>query len=149
MRTVLINRARKVFWDVCRKLVPSSLSTRTFKMPAAAGVVYENLCFPFFLRISLSFSLTILTRLTTVLPIYVRMSPFLNRRPKTQRGKRALGERAPKVVENTKTALFLRGGRTSELVTQAMKDLVSTRRNRSLKRTEGFPSVFRIYSVAL
>lgn len=44
-------------------------------------------------------------------------------RPKTQRGKRALEQRAPKNVENTKTALFLRGGKTSELVTQAMKDI--------------------------
>ena len=53
------------------------------------------------------------------------LSFFRNRRPKTQRGKRALEQRAPKNVENTKTALFLRGGKTSELVTQAMKDLVS------------------------
>ena len=53
------------------------------------------------------------------------LSFFLNRQPKTQRGKRALEQRAPKNVENTKTALFLRGGKTSELVTQAMKDIVS------------------------
>jgi len=58
--------------------------------------------------------------------------PFLIRRPKTQRGKRALVQRAPKNVENTKNALFIRGGRTSELVTQAMKDLVSVHVNRSL-----------------
>lgn len=50
---------------------------------------------------------------------------MFNRRPKTQRGRRAVEQRAPKIVENTKTALFLRGGRTSEIVTQAMKDLVS------------------------
>ena len=56
---------------------------------------------------------------------YVNLS-LLNRRPKTQRGKRTLEQRAPKNVENTKTALFIRGGRTSELVTQVMKDLVST-----------------------
>lgn len=34
-------------------------------------------------------------------------------------------DRSPKVIENTKRALFIRGGRTSELVTQALKDLVS------------------------
>lgn len=44
-------------------------------------------------------------------------------RPKTQRGRRAVEQRAPKIIENTKTALFLRGGKTSEIVTQAMKDL--------------------------
>ncbi|XP_020605600.1 ribosome production factor 2 homolog [Orbicella faveolata] len=44
-------------------------------------------------------------------------------RPKTHRGKRVIEQRAPKDLENTKTALFMRGGRTSETVTQAMKDL--------------------------
>ncbi|KAJ7363663.1 rRNA-binding ribosome biosynthesis protein rpf2 [Desmophyllum pertusum] len=44
-------------------------------------------------------------------------------RPKTHRGKRAVEQRASKDVENTKTAMFIRGGRTSEMVTQAMKDL--------------------------
>lgn len=51
---------------------------------------------------------------------------FLSRsKAKTQRGKRAIESRAGKVVENTKTAMFIRGGKTSEVVTQAMKDLVS------------------------
>ena len=50
---------------------------------------------------------------------------FIIRRPKTHRGKRAVEQRAPKDVENTKTAVFIRGGRTSETVTQALKDLVS------------------------
>ena len=53
---------------------------------------------------------------------------FPIRRPKTHRGKRAIEQRAPKDLENTKTALFIRGGRTSETVTQAMKDLVSYRK---------------------
>ncbi|XP_068697971.1 ribosome production factor 2 homolog [Montipora foliosa] len=44
-------------------------------------------------------------------------------RPKTQRGKRAVEHREPKNVENAKTALFLRGGKTSEVVTNALKDL--------------------------
>lgn len=50
---------------------------------------------------------------------------LLHRRPKTKRGKRAVDQRAPKDVENNKTTLFLRGGKTSELVTNTMKDLVS------------------------
>lgn len=50
---------------------------------------------------------------------------LLHRRPKTKRGKRAVERRAPKDVENNKTTLFLRGGKTSELVTNTMKDLVS------------------------
>ena len=39
--------------------------------------------------------------------------------------KRALEQRAPKLEENTKTAVFIRGGHTSEMVTQALKDFVS------------------------
>ena len=104
---------------------------------AATGVVYENLCLTIFLRIILSFSLILPTRLTIISTYQCSCVSFLNRRPKTQRGKRALEERAPKVVENTKTALFLRGGRTSEMVTQAMKDLVSIHRNLRLRTNEG------------
>ena len=33
-------------------------------------------------------------------------------------------KREAKVVENTKTAIFIRGGHTSEVVTEALKDLV-------------------------
>ena len=47
------------------------------------------------------------------------------RKPKNQRVKRALDDRAPKLIENEKTAMFIRGGRTSETVTQVLKDLVS------------------------
>ena len=46
-------------------------------------------------------------------------------KPKNQRVKRALEERAPKLVENEKLAMFIRGGKTSETVTQTLKDLVS------------------------
>lgn len=49
-------------------------------------------------------------------------------RPKTKRGKRAVDHRAPKDVENNKTTLFLRGGKTSELVTNTMKDLCSLKK---------------------
>lgn len=46
-------------------------------------------------------------------------------KPKNQRVKRALEDRAPKLVENSKKAMFIRGGKVSELVSQAMKELVS------------------------
>jgi ribosome production factor 2 len=44
-------------------------------------------------------------------------------KPKNRRVKRALEARAPKLIENTKSALFVRGGHTSETVTQALKDV--------------------------
>ena len=39
--------------------------------------------------------------------------------------KRALEAREPKIHENDKSALLIRGGRTSDVVTQALKDFVS------------------------
>lgn len=50
---------------------------------------------------------------------------MVSRRAKTPKGRRFLEAREPKLVENTKTTMFIRGGRTSEIVTQALKDLVS------------------------
>lgn len=47
------------------------------------------------------------------------------RRAKTHKGKRYLDKKEAKLVENTKTTMFIRGGRTSEIVTQSLKDLVS------------------------
>ena len=38
--------------------------------------------------------------------------------------KRALEKREPKIVENDKNALFIKGGRTSETIANALKDLV-------------------------
>jgi len=43
-------------------------------------------------------------------------------RPKTQRGKRALEKRAPKLIENAKNALFVRGGHTNSLITDCLKN---------------------------
>ena len=40
---------------------------------------------------------------------------------KTQKGKKALEEREPKAVENTKTALFVRGTNCSDTVMKCMK----------------------------
>lgn len=44
-------------------------------------------------------------------------------KPKTQRGKRFKQNREAKLEENTKKVMLIRGGKTSELVTQAMKDI--------------------------
>jgi len=44
-------------------------------------------------------------------------------KPKTQRGKRFLQNRDSKIEENVKSAMLIRGGKTSELITQAMKDI--------------------------
>ena len=40
---------------------------------------------------------------------------------KTQKGKRALEEREAKAIENTKTAIFVRGTNCSDLVMKCMK----------------------------
>ena len=48
-----------------------------------------------------------------------------HRKPKTKRGKRFLENRAPKVVENTKQALFVKGGRTNEIITRSLKEFVN------------------------
>lgn len=47
------------------------------------------------------------------------------RKPKTQRGKRFLQDREPKIFENTKRCMFIKGGNTSQTVTQVLKELVS------------------------
>lgn len=44
-------------------------------------------------------------------------------KPKTQKGKRFLQKREGKLEENTKCVMLIRGGKTSELVTQALKDI--------------------------
>jgi len=48
----------------------------------------------------------------------------LFRKPKNQRVKRALEKRESKIYENDKTAVFVRGGHTSEIVTQFLSELV-------------------------
>jgi len=49
-------------------------------------------------------------------------------KPKNQRVKRALVKRESKLIENDKTALFIKGGHTSEKITQALKDLYSLKK---------------------
>lgn len=51
---------------------------------------------------------------------------------KTKRGKRFLENRAPKVVENVKKAMFVKGGRTNEVVTKALKELYMLKKPFSL-----------------
>lgn len=48
-----------------------------------------------------------------------------HRKPKTKRSKRFLESRAPKLVEDVKTAMIMKGGNTSLTITQALKDIVS------------------------
>jgi len=43
--------------------------------------------------------------------------------PKTRRTKAALLEREPKIIENTKTCMFIKGGNTSDVVGTALKEL--------------------------
>jgi len=44
-------------------------------------------------------------------------------KPKTHRGRRFLQKREGKIEENTKCVMLIRGGKTSEMVTHAMKDI--------------------------
>jgi len=53
-------------------------------------------------------------------------------KPKNQRSKRALEERAPKAIENTKTAIFVKGPNSSQLVQDCMKDLYILKKPNSI-----------------
>uniref|UniRef100_A0A915Q3G4 Ribosome production factor 2 homolog n=1 Tax=Setaria digitata TaxID=48799 RepID=A0A915Q3G4_9BILA len=50
------------------------------------------------------------------------------RKAKTRRGKRFLEKRQPKVIENDKTALIVKGGKTSQTVTDALADLYALKK---------------------
>ena len=58
--------------------------------------------------------------------VFVQFVCVNKRRAKTQRSKRAMEERAPKLVENCKKSLMLKGPNVSDIVTTALKDLVSS-----------------------
>uniref|UniRef100_A0A0K0FGR7 Ribosome production factor 2 homolog n=1 Tax=Strongyloides venezuelensis TaxID=75913 RepID=A0A0K0FGR7_STRVS len=45
------------------------------------------------------------------------------KKPKTRKGKQVLLNRAPKIIENDKNCLFVKGGRTSETVNNIMQEL--------------------------
>lgn len=50
---------------------------------------------------------------------------FLHRKPKNKRSKRFLENRAPKLTENVKNAMIMKGGNANLTVSQALKDIVS------------------------
>jgi len=49
-------------------------------------------------------------------------------KPRTKRSKRALEDREPKAIENTKTAVMVRGQKCSQMVRDCMKDLVTLKK---------------------
>ncbi|KAI1641196.1 Brix domain-containing protein-like protein [Biscogniauxia mediterranea] len=57
-------------------------------------------------------------------------------KPRNARSKRAIEKKAPKVVENPKTALFLRGTSASQIVQDALTDLYSLRQPLAKKFTK-------------
>ncbi|WVF65368.1 hypothetical protein IAT40_000095 [Kwoniella sp. CBS 6097] len=56
------------------------------------------------------------------------MSMLRTIKPKNARAKRALEKREPQIVENEKTAIFVRGQTSSERVREVMKDLYALKR---------------------
>ncbi|PVV05378.1 hypothetical protein BB560_000105 [Smittium megazygosporum] len=61
---------------------------------------------------------------------------------KNARSKRALEKREPKVIENPKTVMLVRGSKTSNIVQQALRDLCALKKPYSIslsKRNELFP----------
>jgi hypothetical protein len=48
------------------------------------------------------------------------------KKAKTHKGRKHLEDLLPKLVEGPKKTLFVKGNKTSETVTKAMKDLVNT-----------------------
>ncbi|XP_032398364.1 ribosome production factor 2 homolog [Etheostoma spectabile] len=49
-------------------------------------------------------------------------------KPKTKRSKRFLENRAPKLVEDVKSAMIMKGGNTNQTITQALKDIYSLKK---------------------
>ncbi|KAM3603166.1 uncharacterized protein V6R79_017641 [Siganus canaliculatus] len=49
-------------------------------------------------------------------------------KPKTKRSKRFLQSRVPKLVEDVKTTMIMKGGNTSQTITQALKDIYSLKK---------------------
>ncbi|XP_064412384.1 ribosome production factor 2 homolog isoform X1 [Latimeria chalumnae] len=49
-------------------------------------------------------------------------------KPKTKRSKRFLQKRESKLIENTKNAMLIKGGNTSEIVTQTLKDIYALKK---------------------
>uniref|UniRef100_A0A674MBN0 Ribosome production factor 2 homolog n=1 Tax=Takifugu rubripes TaxID=31033 RepID=A0A674MBN0_TAKRU len=54
-----------------------------------------------------------------------KASGLFKKNPKTKRSKRFLESRAPKLVEDGKSAMIMKGGNTSQLISNVLKDIVS------------------------
>ena len=50
------------------------------------------------------------------------------RKPKNARAKRAMDKRAPREVENPKTTLFLKGGKSSNITHMASRDMAKLKK---------------------
>ncbi|KAI9468543.1 rRNA-binding ribosome biosynthesis protein rpf2 [Coemansia sp. RSA 989] len=61
---------------------------------------------------------------------------LLQPKPKNARSKRFLTNRDPKVVENQKTAIFIRGSSTSQVILDTLKDLYSLRKPNAINFTK-------------
>ncbi|VDK58306.1 unnamed protein product [Anisakis simplex] len=72
--------------------------------------------------------------------VFKRRSVVLFRRTKTHRGRRILEERSPKLVENDKNALIVRGGKTNEIVTNTLAELFALKKPlaKQMKRRNPF-----------
>ncbi|XP_061176651.1 ribosome production factor 2 homolog [Saccostrea echinata] len=53
-------------------------------------------------------------------------------KPKTQQGKRFLEKREPKLIENDKKAMFIKGGNTSDVISQVLKELYVLKKHNSV-----------------
>uniref|UniRef100_A0A0N5ARI4 Ribosome production factor 2 homolog n=1 Tax=Syphacia muris TaxID=451379 RepID=A0A0N5ARI4_9BILA len=64
----------------------------------------------------------------------------LVRKPKTRRGKRFLQNREPHIIENDKNALIIKGGKTTEIVTNILTDIFALKKPlaQQLKRKNPF-----------
>lgn len=57
--------------------------------------------------------------------LFIIIVIYFCRKPVTHKGKKAILKKEPKLVENAKETLCLKGKRTSQIVTDVMKDLVN------------------------
>ncbi|MED6243628.1 rRNA-binding ribosome biosynthesis protein rpf2 [Ataeniobius toweri] len=49
-------------------------------------------------------------------------------KPKTKRSKRFLESRAPKLIEDVRSTMIMKGGNTSQTITTALKDIYSLKK---------------------
>jgi len=70
------------------------------------------------------------------MPTLIAANLLSRRKPKNARSKRALEDRQPKLVENQKTTLLLRGSTASDLIQNVLTDLNSLKKPHSVKFTK-------------